>query len=169
MNNYGKVSASLLASAFCVWAASNAPMKDQHFAKEAAMGGMAEVKLGQLAVQKAESTKVKDFGQKMVDDHSKANDQLKKIAGNENITLPSDISPKDQALYDRLSGLSGGSFDKAYMSAMVKDHKTDVAAFEKEASTGDDDQMKNFASSTLPTLKGHLEMATQVAQSVGAH
>lgn len=132
---------------------------DHHFAMEAAQGGMAEVKLGQLAQDKGSSDAVKQFGKKMVDDHSKANDQLKGIAAKENLTLPTEIDAKDEAVYDRLSKLSGAEFDRAYARDMVRDHKKDVAEFQKEANNGKNDDIKNFASQTLPTLQEHLKMA----------
>jgi putative membrane protein len=141
---------------------------DHKFAMEASQGGMAEVELGQLALKNADNQKVKDFGQKMVDDHSKAGDELKQLAMKDNITLPSAVSSKDQALITRLSSLHGAAFDKAYISAMVKDHETDIAEFEKEASHGQDSDLKEFASKTLPTLKSHLEMAKEAATAVGA-
>ncbi len=139
---------------------------DMMFATNAAQGGMAEVKLGQLATEKASSQDVKTFGQRMVDDHSKANDQLKSIASAENMTLPTDIGAKNQALYDKLSGMSGAAFDKAYMKAMVKDHETDVKEFQKEANSGKDPQLKQFASQTLPTLQEHLSMAKSTNSKV---
>ncbi len=111
---------------------------DQHFAMEAAQGGMAEVQLGNLAKDHASSDAVKQFGQKMVNDHSKANDQLKSIASQSGITLPTDIGAKNQAEVDRLSKLNGVAFDHAYMQLMVKDHKKDVADFQKEANSGKD-------------------------------
>ena len=126
---------------------------------KAAQGGMAEVQLGQLAAQKASNPDVKAFGQRMVDDHTKANDQLKAVAQQENMTLPSTPDPKDQALYSKLQNMSGPEFDKVYMKAMVKDHQTDVKEFQKEADKGKDPQIKNFASQTLPTLQQHLSMA----------
>jgi putative membrane protein len=148
-------------------AKSRPAMGDAHFAKEAAQGGMAEVKLGQLAQEKGSNDSVKDFGKRMVDDHSKAGDKLKGLALRENITLPADISAKDQATYDRLSKLNGAAFDRAYARDMVKDHETDVAAFQKEANAGKDDSLKSFASETLPTLQGHLKQAKEMMRSVG--
>lgn len=139
---------------------------DMHFVKEAAAGGMAEVELGQLATEKASSPDVKKFGQRMVDDHSKANDQLKQIAVDEGVPLPAKLSAKDQATKDRLSKLSGDAFDKAYMSDMVNDHKTDIAAFRNESKTGKDPQVKSFAADTLPTLEDHLKNAQKVAPEV---
>jgi putative membrane protein len=111
-------------------AKSRPAMGDAHFAKEAAQGGMAEVKLGQLAQEKGSSDTVKGFGKRMVDDHSKAGDKLKEVASRESITLPTNISAKDQAIYDRLSNLNGAAFDRSYARDMVKDHETDVAAFQ---------------------------------------
>jgi putative membrane protein len=140
---------------------------DVHFAKEAAQGGMAEVKLGQLAQEKGSSDTVKTFGKRMVDDHSKAGDKLKEVASHESITLPSDLSAKDQATYDRLSKLNGAAFDRAYARDMVKDHETDVAAFQKEADAGKNDSLKSFASETLPTLQDHLKQAKEMMKTVG--
>jgi putative membrane protein len=144
----------------------NNMMGDQKFAKEAAQGGMAEVKLGQLAQEKASSDAVKNFGKRMVDDHSKAGDKLKDAASKENITLPTDIAAKDQATYDRLAKLSGAAFDKAYMKDMVADHEKDVAAFQKEANSGKNDSLKSFASETLPTLQDHLKEAKETSKTV---
>ena len=146
---------------------SRPSMGDTHFAKEAAHGGMAEVKLGQLAQDKGSSDSVKSFGKRMVDDHSKAGDKLKGVASRENITLPTEISAKDQATYDRLSKLSGSAFDRAYARDIVKDHETDVSAFQREANAGKDDSLKSFASETLPTLQDHLKQAKEMMKSVG--
>lgn len=92
---------------------------------------------------------------------------MKEVASRESITLPRDISAKDQATYDRLSKLNGAAFDRAYAKAMVKDHETDVAAFQKEANAGKDDSLKSFASETLPTLQDHLKQAKEMMKSVG--
>lgn len=140
---------------------------DMTFAMKAAQGGMAEVKIGQLAVDKASDPDVKAFGQRMIDDHTKANDQLKTIAANQNITLPTDLNAKDQSEYQKLSQLSGPAFDKAYMKGMVKDHETDVKEFQKEANGGKDPQLKEFASTTLPILQSHLQAAQTADAKVG--
>src|SRR5690349_5799966 len=84
---------------------------DRTFVEKAASGGMAEVKMGKLAVDKGTSPTVKQFGQKMVDDHSKANDELKSIASKKNLTLPTEVDSKHQAAYDKLAKLSGSDFD----------------------------------------------------------
>ncbi len=141
-------------------------ISDAQFAKEAAQGGLAEVKLGQLAEQKGTSQEVKDFGKKMETDHSKADEQLKTTASNDKITLPTTLDAKDQAAYDRLSKLSGESFDLAYARAMVRDHRADVATFHREAYDGKDASIKGFASQTLPTLEDHLKEARTMLQEV---
>jgi putative membrane protein len=132
---------------------------DQAFVTKVARGGMAEVKLGTLATQKASNPDVKAFGQQMVDDHGKANDELKQLASSKGITLPTDIDAKAQATYDRLSKLSGAEFDRAYMKDMVADHRMDVAEFKRESQRGSDADVKAWASKTLPTLEHHLQMA----------
>jgi putative membrane protein len=139
---------------------------DENFAKKAAQGGMAEVKLGQLAEQKGSSPEVKNFGRRMVQDHSKANNELKDVTSKENIPLPNEMDKSDQATYDRLSKLSGDAFDRAYARDMVKDHSKDVSEFQKEAKNGEDESIKNFAAQTLPTLQNHLDQARQMEQAV---
>jgi len=142
-------------------------VSDQAFVKEAAIGGLAEVQLGNLANEKASNSDVKQFGERMVTDHSKANDELKQVAQKQNVQLPTDLDAKHKALVARLSKLSGDAFDKAYMKEMLSDHKHDVAAFKKESSSGKDADVKQFASSTLPTLEDHLKLAQDTASKVG--
>ncbi len=139
---------------------------DTQFIMKAAQGGMAEVRFGELAKGNASSDAVKQFGQKMVDDHSKANDELKQIASNKGVTLPSDLDAKDKAEYDRLSKLKGAAFDRAYMQFMTRDHRHDVAEFRQEAEHGSDPDVKAFASKTLPTLEEHGKLARQTAAQV---
>jgi putative membrane protein len=145
---------------------ANRMTMDSTFATKAAQGGMAEVKLGELAKDHAQSDEVKNFGQQMVTDHTKANDELKSIAAGKNITLPTDLNAKDKATYDRLSKLSGAAFDRAYMRDMVADHRTDVSEFRKQAKSGTDPDLKAFASKTLPTLEHHLQMAESAEKAV---
>jgi putative membrane protein len=139
---------------------------DKKFVEDAAQGGMAEVQFGQLAAQKAQNPEVKQFGQKMVDDHSKANDQLKSIASSKGVDLPTDLKGADKREHDRLSKLNGADFDREYMKHMVSDHKKDVSDFQKEAKSGKDADVKTFASTTLPTLQQHLQLAQQADASV---
>ena len=126
---------------------------DTRFAKDAAMGGMTEVEMGKLAVKNGSSDKVKQFGQRMIDDHTKAADQLKSVAAKHNITLPTELDAKHKAVVDKYSALTGTAFDRAYMKDMVKDHETDVAEFQKEANAGTNYDLKNWAGTTLPTLQ----------------
>ncbi len=143
--------------------ASGLSASDTKFVKEAAAGGMAEVELGQLANEKASSDDVKQFGQRMVDDHSKANEKLKQLAASKGVDLPQAVSAKDKATKARLSKLSGDQFDKAYMADMVQDHKKDVAEFQKESRSAKDPDVKVFASDTLPTLQDHLKHAESIS------
>jgi putative membrane protein len=140
---------------------------DTTFAKEAAAGGMAEVKLGQLAEEKGTNSAVKDFGKRMQTDHSKAGKELGDVASKDGLTLPSMMDKQDEATYNRLSKLSGAAFDRAYARDMVMDHEKDIAAFKKEATTGKNPDVKNFASQTLPTLESHLQQAKAMLKSVG--
>ncbi|HLK51086.1 MAG TPA: DUF4142 domain-containing protein [Bryobacteraceae bacterium] len=145
---------------------ANRLASDNTFITKAAQGGMAEVELGRLASQHASNDKVKQFGQRMVDDHSKANDELKKVASKQGATIPSALDPKDQAELDHLSKLSGAEFDRAYMQDMVKDHRMDVAEFRREANNGQDPDVKAFASKTLPTLEDHLKTAEETQKEL---
>jgi putative membrane protein len=138
---------------------------DRKFMDKAAQGGMAEVELGQLAQQNGQSAEVKAFGKRMVDDHSKADDQLKQLAAQKGVSLPTSLDAKDQATKDRLSKLQGAAFDKAYMKDMVADHKQDVAEFKHESMAAHDPDLKNWAGQTLPTLQSHLQEAEKIAPS----
>jgi len=136
---------------------------DRKFLEEAAAGGMAEVEMGQLAADRAESSEVKQFGQRMVQDHTKANDQLKQVASSKGVEVPAQTDKSHQKKMAKLQKLQGAAFDKQYMDDMVKDHKKDVKDFEKASKSAKDPEVKSFASQTLPTLQEHLKMA-QAAQ-----
>ena len=139
--------------------ASAAKGADAKFAIEAAKGGLMEVEMGRMAADHATNADVKAFGQRMVTDHTKANDELKTIASQKGITLPTSLDAAAKAKMDKMSKMSGEAFDKAYMDDMLKDHKHDVAEFRKEANGGKDADIKGFAGKTLPTLEEHLKMA----------
>jgi putative membrane protein len=141
-------------------------MSDEMFAKKAAQANLAEVKLGELAEQKGGTQQVRNFGQRMVTDHTKAGNQLKNVAQKESIKLPDRLDAKDQATYDRLSKLSGKKFDEAYARDMLKNHRQDVKAFKQEANTGVNSAIRSYASETVPTLEEHLRLAGQMMQSV---
>lgn len=140
---------------------------NQEFVSDAASGGMMEVELGTMAVQNASSQEVKDFGRRMIDDHSKVNDELKSIAAGENIPVPATLKTENRDEVDKLSKLSGSDFDKEYMDTMVKDHQKDIKDFEDMAQNAQDPKIKAFAQKTLPTLRQHLKMAQDIQQSLG--
>jgi putative membrane protein len=150
-------------------AASSVSNADRKFAMTAAMDGMAEVELGRLATERGASDAVKQFGQRMVDDHSKANDELKQWAATAGVTLPTALDAKHRAVVSKMSGLSGAAFDRAYAKEMVKDHTKAVQLFQRESERGADAGLKSFAAATLPTLREHLQMARSLNTGGGGH
>ena len=142
--------------------------KDKAFMKAAAQGGMEEVELGQMVADKAKNEDVKQFAQRMVQDHSKANDELKALAQEKGVTLPTDLSAEGKSTKARLEKLSGDQLDKAYMHSMVMDHNKDVHEFKTATTTVKDPDLKSWAEKTLPTLQEHLKQAKEVASKTGA-
>ncbi len=142
-------------------------MSDQQFLTKAAEGGKAEVQMGQLASQNGSNSCVKQFGERMVADHSKANDQAKAVAAQKGIILPASMNSKDESLYRSLSAKTGAEFDKAYMTAMINDHREDIAEFRQEANSGNDPDIKSWAAKTLPVLEEHLRSAESCGKQVG--
>ena len=142
--------------------------EDIEFATDAAEGGLKEVQLGELAQQQAESEEVQQFGQRMIEDHGKANEQLKQIAQQKGIELPQELSEDAKQLYDELQQKSGREFDQAYMDEMVSDHEEDVETFQEYAETGQDPDLTSFAEETLPVLQEHLELAQQTQKQISA-
>jgi putative membrane protein len=139
---------------------------DTKFAVTAANGGMTEVMVSKLALTKSTNPDVTMFAQMMVTDHNKANDELKALAAQKNITLPATINDESQKKYDKLSTESGKEFDKDYSDAMQDDHKSTVDLFKKEANDGNDSAIKAWATATIPTLEHHLEMADSLKARV---
>lgn len=137
------------------------------FAAQAAQGGMLEVKLADLALQKSNNSQVKSFARKMKQDHTNANEKLKGIVGS-NMQLPTNLSAEQQQQVDTLQSKSGSAFDKAYADTMVQDHQKDVSEFENASHNAPTEQLRNFASQTLPTLKEHLKLAQQLQSKVGS-
>jgi putative membrane protein len=142
--------------------------QDHEFFMKAAEGGIAEVELGQLALKQASSEDVKQFAQLMVDEHSKANEELKGLAASKSIPLPADAGKKNKETLDKLAKLSGAEFDREFMKVMVKDHNMAVALFEKQAKNGKDGEAKAWAEKTLPALREHQSKAREVADKIGA-
>ena len=147
---------------------SNMSSQDHDFVMDAAMGGLMEVELGRIAAQKGMSDAVKQFGQRMVDDHSKANEELMSLASSKGMTLPTALDEKHQKDVTKLSAMSGAEFDRAYSRMMLSDHNKDVKEFEKQSTKGGDADLKAFASKTLPTLQEHLQMARALPGNQGA-
>ena len=144
---------------------TNLSLADKDFAVLAAQGGMAEVALGNLAQQQGLSSKVKDFGKKLADEHSKANDELTQIASREGITLPSGMDTKQQQTVERFSKLSGAQFDREFLKDAVNDYTEDIEEFKKEVSQGTDPALRDFASKHVSVLHDHLEMALNAQKS----
>jgi putative membrane protein len=139
---------------------------DNDFMMKAAQGGMAEVDMGNMASSKATNADVKKFGDRMVTDHSKANDELKQLAATKGVSLPTDVGDEHKKAMDEMSAKSGKDFDKAYMDDMVKDHEKDVAEFQKASKNAKDADLKSWATKTLPTLQEHLKMAKDTQKKV---
>src|SRR6185437_7571900 len=140
---------------------------DHMFLQKAAQANMAEIQMGQLAQQNGSNASVKQYGERMVTDHSKLNDEAKELAEKKGITLPTTVTQKDQATYQDLSSKTGNDFDKAYITEMIKDHQTDIAEFQKEARSAMDPDIKSLASKALPTLREHLQLARNAAKQLG--
>ena len=139
-------------------AASQNDALRNNFWTTATQGGTAEVELGQIAQTKAANPEVKNFARMMVEDHTKANTELKSLAAKKNITLPTTMNSGNQATLTELQNLVGADFDREYVAAMVDDHEADVQLFESQAADDSDPDAKAFAAKTLPTLRKHLEM-----------
>ncbi|MEI7035312.1 DUF4142 domain-containing protein [Fulvimonas yonginensis] len=136
---------------------------DAMFMRHAAADGLAEVQLGRIALDKASSDQVKQLAQRIVDDHTKANDRLMSIAARKQVTLPTEPMPAQKKEAARLQAMSGSAFDRAYAQSMVRDHRKAIKMFGMESQNASDPDLKQFASSTLPVLKQHLQMAEQAA------
>ena len=136
---------------------------DRQFLLHAASSGRAEVQLGQLAAERAASAEVKQFGQRMVDDHTKANQELRTLAQAKALPTAIAIDPKHQAMADQLATLHGAAFDREYMAGQVADHEEAVMLFNTAAKESQDAQVKAWATKTLPTLQEHLQIAQALA------
>lgn len=142
--------------------------QDQAFVDEAARGGKMEVDLGRLAEQNASDAKVKQFGARMVKDHSKLNSELSSVAKSVGLTVPTALSAEQQAEYAKLSKLSGTKFDKVYMDLMVKDHTGDLAAFQKEEAAAQNPKLKKAVAKAIPIIQEHLNMAKSDSTKLAA-
>jgi putative membrane protein len=139
---------------------------DYKFASDAARGGLMEVRAGELARQRATDPGVKQFAERMVTDHSRANAELERSATQKGVVLPTDLESKQQRHLDHLQNLSGADFDKAYIKSMVSDHKEDSKEFDKAAQNVDDQDLKAFASRTAGVINQHLQQAKDLEASL---
>jgi putative membrane protein len=137
--------------------AQNLSDADQKFIEEAAKGGMMEVHMGQMGLQRGSSPALKSLSQHLVNDHKAANKELEALAKQKGVSLPGDDAQMAASM--PIATKSGEDFDKAFARTAIEDHQKDIAAFEKEASSGKDPDVKNWASKTLPTLRAHLAEA----------
>lgn len=142
-------------------------VKDKMFLRKAAEGGIAEVKFGELAAQKAGSDDVKALGQKMVDDHTALRKSLDPIADNLGVKLPSHMSKEDQTEYDKLNGMSGSDFDTEYLTLMVKDHHKDLRAFRLEMADTQDPSLREVVMKGQEIIHDHLVTVNNLAKSKG--
>ncbi len=147
-------------------AAASVPKADHSFATKAARAGLAEVAAAQIALQKSSNQDVKNFAQRMVDDHTKANDQLKSIASQEGIKLPTSPSSADQKKAEALQKLSGNAFDRRYVSDQITAHKEAVSLFTTESKSGKDSSLQSFAAQTLPILQDHYRMVQSISSGM---
>jgi putative membrane protein len=147
---------------------SDTNASDQQFLRKAADDNLAEVEMGRLAVQKASNQDVKNFAQRMVNDHGKTKEQLEKIARTKRVDIPKAPGARNKATKDRLAKFSGEQFDNAYMAEMLKDHKDDVTTFRRELDSAQDMDIKQFADQSLPTLESHLKQAESIAPELKA-
>lgn len=147
-------------------ATSGQSITAEQFMKDAAAGGIGEVAAGREAAQRAADQEVRAFGQKMVDDHTKANNELKAIAERHNVELPVSPMPEQTAAMDRMRNVENTAFDAMYMRQMVEDHDKTIALFERGANVEQAD-VKAFAQKTLPVLRQHAEHARQLNARIG--
>jgi putative membrane protein len=131
------------------------------------MMDMAEIQTGRLAVSQGASESVRQFGQRMIDDHTRTSQQLMQMASAAGFTPPQTLDAKHQAAAAKLARLTGAEFDRAYMKQMVKDHQEAVSLYQRQSTRGTTADLRAFASATLPALQEHLSMARSMAGASG--
>jgi putative membrane protein len=147
-------------------APSEVAPRDAMFMRDAAEGSIAEIRLGQLAMQNAASEDVKRFGHRMVEDHTIVNQQLQNLAEKKDVSLPAQPVGREEKTFEQLAGLEGSEFDRRYMARMVKAHERTISEFQTQASTGQDPDVRAFADKNLPVLQQHLERARTLHDKV---
>jgi len=142
---------------------------DANFIKEAAQGGMMEVKMGQTAKDHGQNADVKNYGEMLVKDHTKANDKLSKLAGQKGVNLAKEMEPKHTDMIQDMEKKQGQDFDRNFIEHAIKDHRKDISKFERASRDLSDSELKAFATETLPTLRHHLDEAERIAKSMGVN
>lgn len=137
---------------------------DRMFVTKAMQGSMAEVQLGQLTLQKSSNDQVKQFAQRMIDDHTRMNEQMKPVAQQLGVAPPTQVSKKDRQTMGKLQALSGSAYDQAYIKDMIKDHRQDLSEFQTEAASGQDQTVKDAALQGSKVIAQHLQMVEQMAK-----
>jgi putative membrane protein len=147
----------------------DASTQDAHFVLRASAGGLAEVMMGKLAMQRGQTQAERDFGRMLVTDHTQANSQLTGIAQTEMLRTAPGPGPMDRAMYGRLASAPADQFDGMFNQDMIAAHKQTIALFKMEAGSGQNSQLRQFAMTTLPVLYRHLHVAEQLSpmQSTG--
>jgi putative membrane protein len=147
-----------------VVAQGTSAISPNRFMMDAAAGGLTEMELSRLALDKASRPEIKTLAQMLIDDHTMVNNELAELAGRKSVALPTEPSPEGRAERDRLSRLSGAAFDEAYLSAVTKGHEKSIRIFTEQSSSGTDADAKAWATKTLPKLQGHLSKVQEVAR-----
>lgn len=145
----------------------NAARADKSFVKAAMQGNNAEIQLGQMASQKGSTDAIKQFGQKMVHDHTQLNEDMQPLAQQLGVTPPQNLSPAQKAIKLKLDGINGKAFDKAYIKAMVRAHTKTLALFQQEAQSAQSPAVKQAAAKGEKKIADHLQLAEQTAREVG--
>jgi putative membrane protein len=160
--------ASSMTDSSAAGAASSAPLNDmdKQFAMDAAKGGNTEVAASQMAQNSAQNQRVKDFAAMMINDHTKANQELMSLTSRKGLTLPDSTDPKKKDALQSLQKMSGANFDKQYMTQMVKDHQETVNKFQMATQKCEDSDLKTWAAGKLPALKMHLDSAQAIQKSL---
>jgi putative membrane protein len=154
------IAAITLSAAFSGCSSSNTD--SSKFLSKALQDGLAEIHVCQLALQRTGSDDVRRFAERMIQDHTRTDQEITQLASRKGVQLPQDVSEKQKLTYDALSKLSGASLDKEFMDHNVSDHEGDVKDFQEQVEKGTDADVKAFASKTLQMLEMHLQMSKEV-------
>lgn len=141
--------------------------EDRKFVMMARPMGLAEIKMAQIAKDYASDPKIKQFADQIIQDHTSSNRQLMKLVKGSDVSVPDSLDREHEKLIDKLWSLEGEEFDKEFMRAEIRDHEQAVNLYQREASSGQDSDLKEFARGCVPILQEHLNHAKNIAKSVG--